>query len=79
MYKWNYLVDLLFENSVNRVIVSYFPPLYFTIGIAMSPDRAAVVAAACIVLHNMGMLWKMPSKFDDDKGNVDDEVPQDVH
>jgi hypothetical protein len=26
----------------------------------MEPDRAAVVAGACVVLHNMAMAWNVP-------------------
>ena len=37
----------------------------------MAPDRAAVVAGACIVLHNLAMLWKMP--LDDDEEDLEDD------
>ncbi|KAK0152991.1 putative nuclease HARBI1 [Merluccius polli] len=29
-------------------------------GIVMEPDRAAAVAGACVVLHNMAMAWNVP-------------------
>ncbi|KAF4101607.1 hypothetical protein G5714_018039 [Onychostoma macrolepis] len=43
-------------------------------GIAMEPERAAKVTGACIVLHNLAMLWKMP--VDDLGGEEIEEVPQ---
>ncbi|CAM4735248.1 unnamed protein product [Leuciscus chuanchicus] len=46
-------------------------------GIAMEPERAAKVIGACIVLHNLAMLWKMP--LDDLGGEEIEEVPQEEH
>ena len=43
----------------------------------MEPDRAAVVAGACVVLHNMAMAWNVPlmeNAAADDDGDLD--VPQ---
>ncbi len=45
-----------------------------SLGIAMEPERAAKVTGACIVLHNLAMLWKMP--VDDLGGEEIEEVPQ---
>lgn len=40
----------------------------------MEPHRAAAVAGACIVLHNMAMMWKVPlveERNADDRGDID--------
>ena len=40
----------------------------------MEPDRAAAVAGACVVLHNMAMMWKVPLVEEgnaDDRGDID--------
>lgn len=40
----------------------------------MDPDRAAVVAGACCVLHNMDMLWKVP--YDVEAEEEEEEAPE---
>ena len=44
----------------------------------MEPDRAAVVAGACVVLHNMTMAWNVPlmEDADADDGGDDLHVPR---
>lgn len=39
----------------------------------MDPDRAAVVAGACCVLHNMAMLWKVPYDVDPEQPEEEEE------
>ncbi|KAJ8266231.1 hypothetical protein GJAV_G00128050 [Gymnothorax javanicus] len=46
-------------------------PNFFWICILMEPDRAAAVAGACVALHNLAMMWKVPLVED---GDADDGV-----
>lgn len=39
----------------------------------MEPDRAAVVAGACVVLHNMAKAWNVPLVEEELAGDGDDD------
>ena len=41
----------------------------------MAPDIAAVMAGACIVLHKLAIVWKMP--LDDDEEDIEDDDEED--
>lgn len=40
----------------------------------MEPDRAAAVAGACIVLHNLAMMWKVPL-MEEGNANAGGDIP----
>lgn len=39
----------------------------------MDPDRAAVVAGACVVLHNMAMMWRVPYEQPEEPAEGEDQ------
>ena len=41
----------------------------------METDRAAAVAGACVVFHDMAMMWKVPLV---EEGNTDDGDDRDI-
>ncbi len=50
-------------------------PCFAHIGILIEPDRAADVAGACVVLHNLAVMWKVPLV---EEGNADEGGETDI-
>ncbi|KAJ8352131.1 hypothetical protein SKAU_G00236070 [Synaphobranchus kaupii] len=48
-------------------------------GITMEPDRAAVVAGACVVLHNLTIQWKVPYEEPAVEGQEENQLIPENH
>lgn len=44
----------------------------------MEPERAAVVAGACVILHNLGMMWRVPYDEPEEPAGQDQHPHQQV-